>query len=320
MELANQLNAHPWFNIPHNATDYYVRQFADYVRDHLNTNLKAHIEYSNETWNDTFWANAYVKKKGMDAGLGNNYTNKEYWAGALYYAKRSADVFRLWEEEMGGTSRLVRILGTYQASTDLTRNMLNYSDVKNYIDAIAMGAYFHACWSRTTKAECADTTKVPKTLTEVTSVDEIFAALDNANDPYGLPALQKQIAAQAGVAKSFGKALLAYEGGQHLTINWTDGSIDTTRKDNLLNLFRAVNRDMRIGERYTTLLNAWKDNGGQQFMLYTLPQSYHKYGTFGIKESLLQPRGEAPKYDAAMKFQETQGACWWSGCWPKQTN
>ena len=314
VELANQLNAHPWFNIPHNATDYYVRQFADYVRDHLNTNLKAHIEYSNETWNDTFWANAYVKKKGMDAGLGNNYTNKEYWAGALYYAKRSADVFRLWEEEMGGTSRLVRILGTYQASTDLTRNMLNYSDVKNYIDAIAMGAYFHACWSRTTKAECADTTKVPKTLTEVTSVDEIFAALDNANDPYGLPALQKQIAAQAGVAKSFGKALLAYEGGQHLTINWTDGSIDTTRKDNLLNLFRAVNRDMRMGERYTTLLNAWKDNGGQQFMLYTLPQSYHKYGTFGIKESLLQPRGEAPKYDAAMKFQETQGACWWSGC------
>ena len=310
VELANQLNAHPWFNIPHNATDYYVQEFARYVREHLNPNLKAYVEYTNEAWNDTFWANAYVRQKGMT----DNLSSSLYWAGVYYYAKHAAHLYDIWEEEFGGTSRLVRILGTYQASTDLTNNMLAYSDVKNHVDAVAMGAYFHACWSRSTKTECADTGKVPKTLTEATSVDEIFAAIDNANDPYGLPSLQKQIAAQAAITKKYGKALFAYEGGQHLTINWTDSSIDNTRKDNLLNLFRTANRDARMGERYTALLNAWKDNGGQQFMLYTLPQSYHKYGTFGIKESLLQPRGEAPKYDAAMKFQETQGACWWSGC------
>jgi hypothetical protein len=69
-----------------------------------------------------------------------------------------------------------------------------------------------------------------------------------------------------------------------------------------------------MGERYTTLLNAWKAAGGQQFMLYTLPQSYHPWGSWGIKETLNQPRSSAPKYDAAMKFQETQGKCWWNGC------
>ncbi len=314
VELANQLNAHPWFTIPHNATDYFARQFADYVRDHLETNLKAYIEYTNEAWNDTFWANAYVKQKGLNENLAAGYTNQAYWAGAFYYAKQAAHLYDIWEEEFGGTSRLIRILGTYQASTDLTKNMLNYSDVKNHVDVVAMGAYFHACWNRTTKAECADTTKVPKTLTEATSVDDVFAAMDNANDPYSLPAVQKQIAAQASIAKTFGKGLYAYEGGQHLTINWTDGSIDSARKYSLLDFFRAANRDARMSERYTTLLNAWKDNGGQQFMLYTFPQSYHRFGTFGIKESLLQSRSEAPKYDAAMKFQETQSACWWSGC------
>lgn len=314
VELANQLNIHPWFNIPHNASDYYVQEFARYVREHLNPNLKAYVEYTNEAWNNNFWAYQYVTKKGNDAGLGNAYTNKDYWAGILYYAKRSAEVFQIWEDEFGSTSRLVRILGTQQSAPDATRNMLNYSDVKNHVDAVAMGAYFHACWNRSTKADCADTNKVPKTLTEVTSVDDIFAAIDNANDPYGLPSLQKQIAAQASIVRSFGKALYAYEGGQHLTMNWLDNTLNCSRKNSLLDLFRTANRDARMGERYTALLNAWKDNGGQQFMLYTLPQSYHKYGTFGIKESLLQPRSSAPKYDAAMKFQETQGACWWSGC------
>ena len=52
----------------------------------------------------------------------------------------------------------------------------------------------------------------------------------------------------------------------------------------------------------------------QTFMLYTLPQSFHPWGNFGIKEVLLQARSSAPKYDAAMQFQESQAKCWWNGC------
>jgi hypothetical protein len=55
VQLANTLNADPWFGIPHlandllsdNPSDPYVRQFATYVRDHLNPNLKSYVEYSN---------------------------------------------------------------------------------------------------------------------------------------------------------------------------------------------------------------------------------------------------------------------------------
>lgn len=304
--LANQLKAHPWFNIPHNATDEYVTEFANYVRDNLNAGLKAHIEYTNEAWNYIFWGSLYARKKGMDLGLGSAFTNEEYWAGALYYAKRATEIFKLWETAFNDNSRLVRILGTVQTDIFLTRNMLNYLDTKDHVDAVATNAYFYACLNRTSTS-CSNTTTIPKTLNEVTTVDEVFAAIDNANDPNGLPKLQINLAAQATEVARFGKALYAYEGGQHLTV---DGNTDDIRR----NVFEAANRDPRMGERYTTLLNGWKTAGGQQFMLYTQPQSFHKWGLFAMKETLLQPRYSTPKYDAAMKFQETQGKCWWNGC------
>ncbi|MFN3786218.1 MAG: hypothetical protein ACK4RS_05200, partial [Thiothrix sp.] len=82
VELANQLNAHPWFNIPHNATEYYSREFARYVANNLKPGLKAHIEYSNETWNGIFWAYHYLQEKGKNL-------DNSGWGGVYFYAKRA---------------------------------------------------------------------------------------------------------------------------------------------------------------------------------------------------------------------------------------
>lgn len=308
VELANQLNAHPWFNIPHNATDTYIREFARYVAAHLNTGLKAHVEYSNETWNGIFWAYYYVLKKGEELGNPN-----DAWRGVNYYAKQASRIFQIWEDEFGGTQRLVRLLGTYQNDANRTERMLTYSDTRQYVDGIATGGYFYACWRNddTKLPACNDGNKIPKPLVNATSVDDIFAAMDNPNDPFGLEGLKNQFIKQAAVAKKYGKALYAYEGGQHLTIA---GEIAAERRQNMVDLLHAANRDPRMGERYQYLLDMWKAAGGQTFVLFSVPHTFSQYGSFGIKENLMQPRSSAPKYDAAMKFQESQGNCWWSGC------
>jgi hypothetical protein len=306
--LANQLNAHPWFNIPHNATENYVREFARYVKANLNTNLKAHIEYSNETWNSNFWAYHYMLEKGITE-LGDNTA----WRGANYYARQSRNVFHWWEDEFGGTQRLIRILATYQNDSNRTKRMLDYGDTKQYVDAIAMGAYFYACWENTNDKlqACYGSTKIPKPLVNATSVNDIFAAIDNPLDPYGMEGVKSQFTRQAAVAKDYGKALYAYEGGQHLTIL---GAIDQNRKQNMIDLMHAANQSPDMGERYKQLLESWKAVGGQTFMLFSVPHTFSQFGSFGIKTRLDQPRSSAPKYDAAMKFQETQGKCWWNGC------
>jgi hypothetical protein len=46
IQLANTLKINPWFTLPAEASDDYVRQFATMVRDRLDPSLKVHVEYS----------------------------------------------------------------------------------------------------------------------------------------------------------------------------------------------------------------------------------------------------------------------------------
>ena len=65
-----------------------------------------------------------------------------------------------------------------------------------------------------------------------------------------------------------------------------------------------------MGEAYTQLLNGWKTAGGELFVVYTMSQSFHQWGSWVIKEHLNKPRAESPKYDAIMSFQETWMKPW----------
>jgi RTX calcium-binding nonapeptide repeat (4 copies) len=54
IKLANLVGADPWFNMPVKASDEYLQNFAQLVKQQLNPKLKAHIEFSNEIWNQSF--------------------------------------------------------------------------------------------------------------------------------------------------------------------------------------------------------------------------------------------------------------------------
>ncbi len=304
--LANQLGRDPWFNIPHNATEEYIKNYASYVYEHLDPKLKAYVEYSNEPWNGIFWAALYMREKGKD--LDSN----PYRAGYQYYADRAVEIFNQWFTIFGGAERLVRVLNTYHPDEWMTRNMLAHNGNAQFVDAIASAPYFHGCWNRSSHAVCADEEKIPLVMSQVTSLDDIFSVIDNVNDPYGIEQVSKiNTEKQVKATTEYGVQLITYEGGQHLTVNWGDGEVSAKRKSHLLDLFQAANRDARMAARYSQLLNNWKNAGGTLFTLYTLPQSYHKFGAFGIKEQLNQTRFDAPKYDMSMQFQEVTGSCWW---------
>lgn len=308
--LINTVNKDPWFNLPHNATDDYVTQFATYVRDHLNPNLKVHIEYTNEPWNAIFWGALYVRMKGIALGLDTT----EWRAGYKYYSNRSVAIFKIWHDIFGGSERLVRILNTYHPDEWMSRNMLTYNGNNQFVDALASAPYFQGCWDKNANVACADPVKNPLMVKDISSVDDLFNIIDNPNNPYGIAATLKWMTVQAKVAKEFNVDFYTYEGGQHLVVDNRDKTITAERRKSLLDLIRAANRDSRMAGRYSQLLNGWRDQGGQLFMLFTMPQSYHTFGTFGIKEHLNQARSEAPKYDMSMQFQEMQKKCWWANC------
>ena len=336
--LVNTLDIDPWFTIPHSATDDYITEFASLVKATLSPNLKPYIEYSNETWNDFFWATKYVREKGQDERLGLLKNEKvigcppeeacnPYWAGALYTAKRSKELFILWESIWELDRSFVRVLAGYTPNIDLTINMLNYDSMADYVDVFAVAPYFAACRDRIgySETDCPDHSLVPQSINELASsgvdqdsmVDALFTMVNNSGDRYGLDATIGHIAAQVETVSAFDVRLYAYEGGQHLVVNWDGFSKDEitlteAEKIGLRDAVAQANRDPRMKDLYIRLLNGWKEAGGELFTLYTMPQGFHRWGNFGIKDGLNATREESPKYDGAMTFQEQQIEPWFS--------
>ncbi len=328
--LANLLKAHPWFNIPHNADDNYVSEYATLLANELDDSLIAHIEYSNEVWNSGFWGHNYNNIKGaQDSTIAAmaNFPSRDtaYSVRTRYYAKRSTEIFNVFASEFGDTTRLKRILGGQHKNPSIIGHMLSYGTTTQHTDAVAIAPYFHGCWSRGTNTNCADTTTVPQTIADSNSLDDVFAAIDGVyndmpgisdavrGDPDSLDGTIKSLAkqkAELDLVTSREIDLYAYEGGQHLTVKWGDTNYTTAEKDSLLDFMYSANRDPRMKDRYTTLLNGWKNAGAKLFVLFTAPQTFNRFGSFGIKEHINSTRNSSPKYDAVLTFQEALNGCW----------
>ncbi len=320
--LANTLQRDIWVNMPHVADNDYVKTYAKYVHEHLDTHLKVYVEYSNEVWNPGFSAHSYATAKGTELGYntvpdvfeGSN-RDADYFARLRFYSKRAEEIFILWKAQFTGESdtRLVRVLGSFIGDKVLTEQMLK-TIVTDNVDAVAIAPYFFGC---PYEAVCID---AEKNLLEATTVDDIFAAIDQPSniDVKSLDGTIEAVKKQLTITSAHNLKLVTYEGGQHL-VTGVLGSNDVSEenKTRLRKLFNDANRDPRMKQRYITFLNAWKDlsdEGTTLFTLYTLPQSYYRYGNFGMKEHLNMSRIDSPKFDGVMTFQEAVKTCWWDNC------
>ena len=296
VELANQTDTSPWFNIPHLATDEYVENFAQYVKDNLEPDLEVYVEYSNEVWNRGFqqgkWADQQAKQEWPDSDLDGN----------DWYSKRSTEVFEIWDEVFAEDSEKVKGVVSAQAvNIAIGEQILDYnwsddpslSHEDTGIDALAINAYFGRYIG------------LPENEAEVESwLDEPDGGLDNlfqeiteggvlSNGPEGgaLAQAYDNIQAYAELAEEENLPLLAYEGGQHLapvkSVENNEGIVD---------LFIEANRDPRMGEIYEEYLSEWNDLGGELFLNYSDIRTPSEVGSWGLLESVYQDGSS--KYDA----------------------
>lgn len=289
VELANRLNADPWFTLPHEADDDFVRQYALYVKQHLNPNLKPHIEYSNETWNTIFVQGNHMIDMGMRLGLDGNAQR----AGFRYYSQRSVEIFKIWESVFGGTQRLVRILSGWTINDKLTETVLSHKDAYQHVDAFAIGPYVFGGHAE---------------IRTIKSVDDAFRLMTEDSYRYSLASVRNYIAMQKAITDKYGIQLMAYEGGQGLA------DFTTKTDDEFPNpLLYAANRDPRMRGIYGQILRDWKEGGGTLYMHYSSPRVYNKHGPWGTKEYITQPAAQAPKYLGLLDFMAST-PCWWNGC------
>lgn len=279
VKLANKLNAHPWFNIPHAADNNLVRQYAQYVKKHLRPHLKPYIEYTNEAWNSAFSQAQYTKVMGLKQRLDTNRAQ----AGHKFYVKRSVEIMKIWAQVYGGAQRITRVLGGFAASPQMTELLLKYQNAYQHFDAFAIAPYFYVH---------------QRNLKQIHSVPDVFKLLKDPKNPYSLGNVYKMLERQMAVAKKYKVKLIAYEGGQHLMAPGT-----RSIKDHPNPLLIAANRGNPMEKMYVEYLQNWGSITGNSLMiLFSAPRTYQFYGSWGVKEHINQPDHKAPKYRAIKRF------------------
>ncbi|WP_210527442.1 calcium-binding protein [Rubellimicrobium arenae] len=315
VQLANEVRADPWFNIPHAATDGYVRALATYARDHLAPGLHARFEYSNEVWNWGFDQADYAQAQG-----------RALWgdvdgAWMQWYGKRSAEVARIVAQVFGDETgtRALNVFSTQAGWQGLESYALDAPDFVAHggrpprdapFHVYAIAPYFGGSLGSEEMAAQVDTWIAQ-------GKAGIRAALDYIESgPAGdsLANIGATIAYHAGVAQSLGWQLEGYEGGQHIVdlAGLFGGEEDPARTAFFLKLVAHP----RMQDFYQDYFETWRDSGGGLLAQFSDFGPADRYGSWGLWDSVDGP--DTPRSIAVEQFRDTVDA-WWQDARPAST-
>lgn len=292
-DLCNRLKADAWFCLPHLADDGYARGFAAAVKAKLDPSLKVYVEYSNEVWNSQFQQTRWTWEQAKQLGVGPK--ERPWEGGGMLYAKRSVEIFRVFEEVFGGRDRLVRVLAWQSGNAHWMRNIvLPYQEAYKHADALAIAPYMGFNVPREARGGKGHSADVVATWT----VEQALDHMENESLPQSI----KSIRETKKVADEFGLKLVAYEGGQHMVGVGGGENVEAMTK-----LFHAANAHERMGRIYDRYLEAWVKEGGDVFCHFSSVGRWSKWGSWGTMQHADDDPARSPKHAAIMRWAKGLG-------------
>lgn len=283
VDLCNRQRADAWFCMPHRADDDYVRQFAQLVKERLDPGLKVYLEYSNEVWNAQFQQSRYAGEQGLRLGLGPQ--ARPWEAGWHFTARRSIEIFAIWEKVFGGRDRLVRVLPSQAASSAVSLGVCDFEAAASHADALAIAPYI----SFIVKPKGKPSSEEVATWT----VDQVLDQVESVALPLAIQAMQQSRA----IAAERGLKLVCYEAGQHLV-----GALGGENNEALTNLLKAANAHPRMGEIYRRYFEAWNQVGGDLLCHFSSVSVRSKWGSWGLLQFADEDGAKSPKFTATMRW------------------
>ncbi|PSL19162.1 type I secretion protein [Shimia abyssi] len=327
VQLANEIGADPWFNMPHLADEMYVRRFAEYVRDHLDPGLIAYTEYSNEVWNWGFLQAQYAMQQA-EAIWGED-ASHDAWM--QYAGLRAAEMGRIWAEVFGRETedRVVRVAATHTDWPGLEKGLLEAplavkdgaSPPHEFLDAYAVSGYFGIELGMDDGAPLMiERIKAAEAKARKAGEDQGLqrAALDAYIDIHRYDGMHRETAevlrkgsltrmleeilpGQVKAAGRHGLSLVMYEGGSHAV-----GVGEWANKDELTAYFEDFSASDELGTLYDELLAGWTRLGGGPFNAYSDVGPTSKWGSWGHKRHLWD---STARFEALMAYNQ-QGTHW----------
>lgn len=307
--LANEVNANPWFTLPHLSEDALVRDWADLVHQGLAPGLVAHVEYSNEVWNWQFAQARWAEEQGKALW------NKDgTWV--QFYARRAAEVAGIWADVFkDDPGRLMRVIAVQTGWLGLEDQILDAPLVVaegrpapvNSFDAYAVTGYFSALLGSDDKAltvkgwlvqsRDADPAN-PYALANDLAADELRDGSVTGNPEDTLTKLLGEtLPYHASVAADRGLKLLMYEGGTHVV-----GFGAQMEDEELTDFFTKLNYSSEMGALYAELLAGWALISDQPFNAFVDVYRPGKWGSWGALRHL---GDDSPRWQALAKGCQT---------------
>jgi hypothetical protein len=280
IELSNELDANPWFNMPHAADDDFVRNFAELARDTVDSDLDIYVEWSNEVWNWAAGFDAYHWVSDQIALPENAGTGR--WE---FVADEISRDFEIWTEVFAGQEdRLIRTVGGQLGNPWIAEQVLQ--NMNGDFDAISPTAYAGLGGVLLDNMD-ADTT-----------VDEVIDTLLNVSVPWSLGGVTAHREMAVDYSRALGREIqvVNYEGGSHPAA-WNHPATD---------VIYEASQDERMGEVYDALLNGLSEIGVDLYAQYVFTGAGEPspWGDFALLHEMDEPLETSYEYSALIDFIE----------------
>ena len=300
--LCNTLACNPWFNLPHRATDNYIEQWSQYLRDNLRPDVKIYVEIGNECWGvgAAHECGNYAQRMGnllnikLKSNSNNNKYSKDLICRVCFHAqtgKRYLDIIKKVFASKYSRDRIRLVLNTQAAWTwPLEVFYLCEQDFYLDYDLVAIGPYMHSSLS------------INNTLVDV---DQFFDKLadQTVQDSYlRLEQIYKIVKSSAAFMH-----VGLYEAGPDFS------SLRQSWNINLTQLSFKIHRD----ERMYGLLRNYLNNMTQTaidlkvYAHFNSIGAYSRFGCWGLLESSDSNRFQSPKFRAYMDHIDEHKICEW---------
>lgn len=330
LDMANALDASPWVSIPAKVDDDYVVQYARLAKSRMTTTRPIYVEYGNEVWNGSYpysIAGLWVQAQGRARWASSR--ESDYAKQMNWFAMRTKQICALWKQEFAERSGQVKCVMGAQGAGDWTTDHYllacplhaaepggSACDAKAGIDGFAIGLYFGGHVNDPALQPQIETQWFTQADGGLSSLFQEITSGDALTPPSGwtrarasVAMVSSIIATNRALADKYGLALYAYEGGNELF--GRDGGAYQTK---LQALVEQAQRDPRMDGVYSAVLDRWKANGANMYMVFESTGRYSRTrGNSTLLEWTGQPRGDSPKYAAVLRFIESN-PCWWTGC------
>ncbi|MBC2606671.1 hypothetical protein [Pelagicoccus albus] len=304
IELANQAEVDLWVCVPHLTSESYRTQMAQLFRDGLDEGNRLWVEYSNEIFNSWFPVHQDLYQESLT--LNEPLPEEEQIDLFILHGRKAAELFTVFDSVFSASGQRDQLVTVFSGQNGFAYPLaagaqeIERIGSMDLVDVFSIAPYFaipepddHEDPLRPVLEGQDPTALDPRDRVWAQAFVALKQLVDFNFEQQYIAGLQNEENRQ--VAETYGKPIVAYEGGQHLH-TFED---ESGRLAYLGRWISPINQHEGVRHTYDYFLRSWDEWGGRTMVFYSAYFYPNEEEAFGLKTDWRQPSEEAPKYLAA---------------------